>query len=332
MSSRASTELTRLAFTVNEVQVSEAALGEIRAVNAEIAALPRVADVLALPDGVARLREGMEKFFAIPKDGGDATPDRTIWDPFVLRIFECPSPRAVFFHIHGGGWILGSAAQMDSENARLASELGVAVVSIDYRLAPEWPYTAAIDDCVNAAAWLLEHSEDQFGTRRLLIGGDSAGATLAALTLLALRDRGWPVAERFLGASLRYGAYDMTMTPSQRLTEDGIALNRRYFELSRQLLFPTLSAEQRRDPGVSPLYARLDDLPPALFTVGSLDPLLDDSWFMAGRWAQAGNVSRLDLYPETTHGFDHRNTQIAALARRRTTEFLSGCLGDQLKA
>ncbi len=90
-------------------------------------------------------------------------------------------------------------ARGDEHNRSLAQALGIAVVSVDYRLAPEHPWPAAPDDCEAAALWLLEEAETRFGTRRLAIGGASAGATLAMTTLLRLRDRG--VANRVVGAA-----------------------------------------------------------------------------------------------------------------------------------
>ncbi|NEE20796.1 alpha/beta hydrolase fold domain-containing protein, partial [Streptomyces sp. SID7499] len=116
-------------------------------------------------------------------------------------------PRAVYLGIHGGGFYMGSAAQGDERHRELADALRIAVVGVDYRLAPEHPWPAAPDDCEAAALWLVEEAEARFGTSRLAIGGSSAGATLALTTLLRLRDRG--VVDRFTGAALRFGTYDL---------------------------------------------------------------------------------------------------------------------------
>ena len=107
--------------------------------------------------------------------------------------FHTPGDAAVtgvFLEIHGGGFYMGSAAASDLRNRRLADALGVAVASVDYRLAPEHPWPAAPDDCETAALWLAEQAEYRFGTAKLAIGGASSGATLAMTTLLRLRDRG----------------------------------------------------------------------------------------------------------------------------------------------
>ena len=110
-------------------------------------------------------------------------------------------------------------------------------------------------------------------------------------------------ADRFLGANLLFGAYDLSRTPSQRGV--GVApgtdiLDGTGFPLD--LFLPGMSEAERRDPDISPLYADLSGLPPALFSVGTNDHLLDDSLFMAARWEVAGNRSELLVYPDTPHG------------------------------
>jgi acetyl esterase len=89
---------------------------------------------------------------------------------------------AVHLHLHGGGWIIGPARAADLPNARIAATRGVAAVSADYRLAPEHPHPAALDDSVDAAQWLSSTAPAEFGPARLLIGGESSGATLAVMT------------------------------------------------------------------------------------------------------------------------------------------------------
>lgn len=109
-----------------------------------------------------------------------------------VRIFTPTDGRArgVYLDIHGGGFYMDSAARDDARNRELADALHIAVVSVDYRLAPEHPWPAAPDDCEAAALWLVGHADARFGSSRLAIGGRSAGATLALVTLLRLRDRG----------------------------------------------------------------------------------------------------------------------------------------------
>src|SRR2546423_12341536 len=101
-----------------------------------------------------------------------------------LRVLVPDRVGGVYLYFHSGGWVLGAANQQDVRLWSLATRAGVAVVSVDYRLAPEHPFPAGPDDCEDAALWLVEQAQAEFGVSRLLIGGESAGAHLAALTLL----------------------------------------------------------------------------------------------------------------------------------------------------
>jgi acetyl esterase/lipase len=207
----------------------------------------------------------------------------------------------------------------------LADEAGLAVVSVGYRLAPEHPMPAGPDDCEAAACWLAENCLERFGTDRLLIGGESAGAHLAALTLLRMRDK-HGAGTAFSGANLVFGAFDLSLTPSSRnWGSRNLILSTPIIEWFTDQFLPGLTPEERRDPSISPLYADLRDLPPALFVVGDLDPLLDDSLFMSARWHAAGNEARLLVYPESVHGFTAFPSRLAAHASAAQIAFLRGC-------
>jgi acetyl esterase/lipase len=222
--------------------------------------------------------------------------------PMRLRTFVPDQVDAVLLHIHGGGFVTGSPEMTDLLHEALSKELNLAFASVDYRLAPEHPYPAGPDDCEAAALWLLEHAEREFGSARLLIGGESAGAHLAACTLLRLRDR-HDAADRFAGANLVFGWYDLGGTPSQLGSpERPDVLTVELLRYFAELFTPGRSVEERRDPDISPLYADLHGLPPALFTVGADDHLVDDTMLMAARWQLAGNDAELLVYPETPHG------------------------------
>jgi acetyl esterase/lipase len=207
----------------------------------------------------------------------------------------------VFLEIHGGGFYLGSAAGSDVRNRNLADALGLAVVSVDYRLAPEHPWPAAPDDCETAALWLADHAEHRFGTTKLSIGGFSAGATLAMTTLLRLRDRGIPA---YGSAVLQFGTYDLSaQTPAGRLIAD------EYF-----LHAYAGSVEDRTHPDLSPIYADLTGLPPVLVVVGADDVLLEDNLAMAVRLSAAGVDVDLRIYPASPHGFTGHATSMAGAA------------------
>ena len=239
-----------------------------------------------------------------------------------IRVYRPDAVEGVLLHIHGGGFVLLRPAHSDGILMQLARSCRVAVVSVDYRLAPEHPYPAAADDCEAVAQWLVENAAAEFGTGRILVGGESAGANLAVVTLVRMRDRhGF---DGFAGANLVYGCYDCGMTPSQRRGTAAHPVMRT--ALLKWFYDHYVPPAQRRDPDVSPLYAELARLPPALFTVGTLDPLIDDTLFMYARWRAAGNRAELALYPGGLHGFDRFALTIARDSRKRAAAFIRGRL------
>jgi acetyl esterase/lipase len=244
-----------------------------------------------------------------------------------LRVIRPKSgaARGVYFHIHGGGHVLGSHDGQDVMLDAIANEAGAVVVSVGYRLAPEHPYPAGPDDCEAAALWLLENARRELGSERLVIGGESAGAHLSAVTAIRLRDRHHVTP--FRGANLVYGIYDLTFTPSVRNWGE------RYLILSTPIIdwFSSHFIPDKAKRGgsdASPLYADLHSLPRALFSVGTLDPLLDDSLFMSARWAAAGSRAELAIYPGGVHGFNLFPMPLAAQANQRCQEFIRESLGS----
>lgn len=218
-----------------------------------------------------------------------------------LRTFAPEGPaRAVLLNIHGGGFVMGAPEMNDGTNVFLSRALEIAVVSVDYRLAPEHRYPAAHDDCETAATWLVDHAAAEFGATRLLISGESAGANLAAATLLRLRRRG--TAHRFAAAVLEFGVYDLAGTPSAQQETDHDVLSAGVLRGMMDLTHPELSPAQRRDPDLSPLYADLTGLPPVLFGVGTADHLIDDTLFLERRWDLANGNTTLLVYPDAPHG------------------------------
>jgi acetyl esterase/lipase len=222
------------------------------------------------------------------------------------RVFVPDGPAtAVYLHFHGGGMMLGAPQMNDIPNLELARRHAVAVVSVDYRLAPEHPHPAGPDDGVAVALWLLEQGEAEFGTSRILIGGESAGGYMAAIVLLRMRDE-LGAAHRVDGAQLVFGVYDWGRSPSQRgirPTDMPDILDAPGIDFFGSLYLPGLSPDERRDPGISPAFADLRDLPPAQMSVGTADHLLDDTLMLASRWAAAENELDLLVLPDMPHGF-----------------------------
>lgn len=242
--------------------------------------------------------------------------------PMMARVFAVADPAAVYLHIHGGGWVLGAVDQQDPRLESLSQKCHITVVSIDYRLAPEHPYPAGLDDCEAAALWLLDKAASEFGSDRLLIGGESAGASLSAGTLIRMRDRhdfrGW------LGANLVYGLYDARLTLSARAWGSRLlVLNTPNIEW---FLHHYAGGSALDDPLLSPLLADLGGMPPALFTVGTEDPLIDDTLAMHSRWVAAGNTAELAIYPGGAHGFDAFPIEIGRQALAGMHKFISDCL------
>jgi acetyl esterase/lipase len=237
--------------------------------------------------------------------------------------------RAVYLHFHGGGMVAGAPEMMDIGSVQMAKTYGVAVVSVDYRKAPEHPYPAGPDDGVAVAAWLLEQAESEFGSGRIFLGGESAGGYMTAAVLLRIRDE-LDAIDRILGANLVFGVYDWGRSPSQRglrphdgpdvLSPEGIL----WFT---ECYVPDRTDDERRDPAISPAFADLSGLPPALFSVGSTDHLVDDTLMMASRYAAYGNDTELFVAPDMPHGFMAFPCAITDAWRETTHAWMTRVLG-----
>jgi acetyl esterase len=306
-------------FLNDSVFALDAVSSETHAMNAQLARQAATASAMDLPAMRAAFNRGEGPIPATPTSPRAKTVviDANTGHCIALRIIAGPAPAGVYLHIHGGAWIMGTADMRDVNLERIVENTGFACVSIEYRLAPEHPYPAAQDDCETAALWLIQNAKELFGTQRLVIGGESAGSHLAVTTLLRLRDRGYSA---FCAANLIYGVFDLSMTPSQLHADTTLVLNRRSLEGAISAFVPTNI--DRKRPDVSPLYGDLRCLPPALFTVGTLDLLLDDSLFMYARWAAAGNQAQLAIYPGGAHGFTTFDYSLAREANALIDEFL----------
>ncbi|WP_242893288.1 alpha/beta hydrolase [Actinomadura litoris] len=306
--------------------LAEATRAENAALKASLAGRPRpheIGDPVAVRAAGAAGKGAFPAPVLLPQGTNQAVPGRGGDVP--VRTFETEDPRGVLMFLHGGGWTLGTAEGQDIYLWDLAQAAHVCVVSVGYRLAPEHPHPAAAEDCEDVARWLLDHAADRFGADRLLIAGESAGAHLAVLTLLRLGAD----APAFRAAQLSYGVFDLSMTPSQRDGADKLFTSTPAMRWFYDQYLPGLAPEERRDPAISPLYADVRGMPPARFTVGTEDPLLDDSLFMAARWRAAGNDTELEVVAEGIHGFASFPLTIARREIDRQSGYLARAVADR---
>ncbi|OJD38919.1 alpha beta hydrolase fold-3 domain-containing protein [Diplodia corticola] len=236
-------------------------------------------------------------------------PSRDSGRDIPCRVFKPAGAdvRGVLMHIHGGGFVLCSEKYSDTYIKTLADSCQLAVVSIGYRLAPEHPYPAALDDCVDAAEWLARKAKPNYGAELMFIGGHSAGANLCVLTVLHFLKvhSSFPLR----GLLLQHGVYDLSHSLPQATNYGG----RGILDLSEMARFtdaylPGRTQEQRRDPTISPLYENLRQfgraaLPPALFTCWTEDPLLDDTLMMAIKWRCTGSEGITKIFAGAPHAF-----------------------------
>lgn len=232
-----------------------------------------------------------------------AVVDRTLPGPIRVRIYEPPGDerdRGVLVFFHGGGFVTGSLDSHDGVCRALAAATPCVVVAVDYRLAPEHRFPAAVEDAWAATAWVAEHAASLGADpARIAVGGDSAGGTLAAVVALRARDRGLPLALQLLV----YPVCDLACdTVSYRELADGYGLTAAAMAWYRDhYLGP---AGDRADPEASPLRAsELAGTAPALVLTAEYDPLRDEGEAYAARLRDAGVPVTLVRYDGVIHGF-----------------------------
>jgi acetyl esterase len=230
-------------------------------------------------------------------------------------------PVVVFFH--GGGWVIGSIASHDNPCARVAAESGCTVISVEYRLAPEHPFPAPLEDAYAATAWISEHAgELGLDADRLAVAGDSAGGNLAAAVTLLARERGGP---RIAFQALIYPNTNVREeTPSRRENgEKPYLLSNRAMKWFEDHYIGAAEVDWR----IAPLRADdLAGLPPAVVLVAELDPLRDEGLAYATRLQQAGVVTTVHEAPGMVHGFFSFPVDGAHAARKVVTTELANAL------
>jgi acetyl esterase len=210
-----------------------------------------------------------------------------------------PSPLLVFFH--GGGMIYGGLDEYDALCRFLAERADVRVLAVDYRLAPEHPFPAAVDDCWETCAWASAHARDLGADPdRVAVGGDSAGGYLSAVTAITAAHKGVPLRHQLL----IYPVTDMVEESASRRTfAEGFFLTRTFMTLAERSYLA--DGDDPRDPRVS--VGRVPEVPdghaPATVVTAGFDPLRDEGEAYARRLADAGVRVDLTRYPGFIHGF-----------------------------
>ncbi|MCP5178549.1 MAG: alpha/beta hydrolase [Pseudomonadales bacterium] len=218
-----------------------------------------------------------------------------------LRIYtpagEGKRPVVVFYH--GGGWVIGDLETADAACRDMANGLGAVVVSVDYRLAPEHRFPAAVDDSYDALCWADANRDSLGGDGRLLVTGESAGGNLAAIMCLRARDAAGPAITAQL---LLYPVVDADMSrDSYRRNGEGYLLTTDTMQWFWDQYCPV---DQRGNPDASPLRATSHaNLPPAIVVTAEFDPLCDEGAAYAAALNAAGVAVQHTCYPGLVHDF-----------------------------
>jgi acetyl esterase/lipase len=280
----------------------------LEAVPADERQLLRLEDIPALREKEALMLAAVDD--VLRRGGAVELEERQIPGPAgapdlsVLIVRPARGQGPGVYHTHGGGMVLGTNRSGVDELAQWVDEVGVVAVSVEYRLAPEHPDPAPVEDCYAGLAWTGEHCEELgIDPSRLIIAGSSAGGGLAAGTALMARDRGGPpLSHQMLMCPM---LDDRCITPSsQELDGDGT-----WDRTSNVVAWTALLGETRGGPGVSPYAApaRAEDLsglPATFIDVGSVDTFRDEAIDYAARLSRAGVSAELHLWPGGFHGFD----------------------------
>jgi acetyl esterase len=263
---------------------------------------------VAAPDSSPE--EARRIYNSAPDFSGERAPvaaveDRVLPGPggeLTVRIYspDPPSPAPALIYFHGGGWVMGSIDAVDAPLRAVANGSGCVVFSVDYRLAPEDPFPAALEDARAVLGWVAEQAGPLgVDAGRIAVGGDSAGGNLTAATTLAERDRGPHIA----GQVLIYPVLDHDFErPSYVANAEGFGMTTDNMKWYWDHYLP--DPERRSDPLASPLRATdLTDLPPALVITAEHDVLRDEAEEYAARLRAAGVAVTFSRYDGMMHGF-----------------------------
>lgn len=260
-----------------------------------IVGMMRARPVLAEPS-VPEMRAGMEMLTTMfptpdhisrqPVDAG-GVPGEWVAAPNAVA-------ERVVFYLHGGGYVVGSINTHRELASRISRAAAARVLLIDYRLAPEHPHPAAVNDAVAAYRWLVGSGADP---RRMVIAGDSAGGGLTVATLVALRDAGLPLPAGAVCLSPWVDLEGIGESMTTKADADPMIKRDGLVKMGQHYL----AGQDPRTPLAAPLYADLSNLPPLLIQVGTAETLLDDATRLAERARQAGSEVVLEPWEDMIH-------------------------------
>lgn len=244
--------------------------------------------------------------------------------------------QGICLHVHGGGWLWGdSQYQVAHRCMEMAKHLNAAVVSVEYSLVHRSNFNP-VKDVFAALKWVEYFGPEELNTKkRLIASGESSGAHLLMLAMLHRRndeDHKKKLKDAWMCLNLVYGVFDLSGSPSVR--NDGVKssplsgdeLLWMYDLYCKKVQRVDEDLVNRKDPAISPLYANLSSMPPALFSVGTADPLLDDSLMTAAKYCRSSNDVEFAMYEDGEHGIGHFGLQEDDLmgdqARQYTLDFM----------
>jgi monoterpene epsilon-lactone hydrolase len=266
----------------------------IAAVRAHLAKVP---PAVTVAERRAQYDRAERVFPVAPEVGVKTVTVKPVSGPEIgAEWLEPPAARegAALLYLHGGGYVIGSPRSHRHLAAALAKATGAATLLPDYRLAPEHPFPAAVEDAVAAYRWLLDRGA---AAPRVVIAGDSAGGGLTVATLVALRDRGLPPPADGVCISPWVDLTCGGASYGEKAASDPIVTREGVTEMARAYL----GATDPRAPLASPLFADLAGLPPLLVQVGSEEVLLDDAVGLAEQARAAGVAATLEIWPDMIH-------------------------------
>lgn len=254
-------------------------------------ARPLEADV-----SVAEMRAGIEALASIAPLPDDVTFEPVDAGGLPAEWVTAPGVRRenVILYLHGGGYVIGSIKTHRELAARLSRAAAARVLLIEYRLAPEHPHPAAVEDATAAYRWLLGFG---IAPSRMVIGGDSAGGGLTVATLVALRDAGQPLPAAGVCLSPWVDLEGVGESMATKAAVDPMVQR----DPLRKMAAMYLAGQDPRTPLAAPLYADLSGLPPLLIQVGTAETLLDDSTRLAERARKAGVAVSLETWEDMIH-------------------------------